>query len=136
MPVPLQRNNPNRRNEYVNMPVGMPQVNSHPMPAISNDVQSVSSASPDLSSSHIGHASSQHAVAPPLPPHNYANMPINKNPLPPPRNEDQRPISNGNVWNRGGAGPRTVNQNRYVLILQSGQMGPWIIKVLKCPNYP
>ena len=79
MPVPLQRNIPNnRRNEYVNMPVSM-SVNTHPMP-VNTDIQSVSSASPDLSNSH----------APPLPPHNYANMPINKNPLPPPRNDDQR----------------------------------------------
>jgi len=73
MPVPLQRNMPNRRNEYVNMPV-----NNHPMPQ-TNDQNSISSASPDLS---------HHNHAPPLPPHNYANMPINKNPLPPPRTEE------------------------------------------------
>ena len=76
MPVPLQRNMPNRRNEYVNMPV-----NNHPMPQ-TNDQNSISSASPDLS---------HHNHAPPLPPHNYANMPINKNPLPPPRTEEQQP---------------------------------------------
>merc|ERR1719384_1947293 len=55
-------------------------VNPNPMP-INNDLHSLSSASPDLSNHH---------TAPPLPPHNYANMPINKNPLPPPRNDDQR----------------------------------------------
>lgn len=49
------------------------------MPA-ANDQNSISSASPDLSHNH----------APPLPPHNYANMPINKNPLPPPRTEEPR----------------------------------------------
>ena len=72
MPIPLQRNipNSNRRNEYVNMPV-----NSHPMPQ-NHDLNSLSSASPDLSN------------PPPLPPHNYANMPLNKNPMPPPRQED------------------------------------------------
>ena len=87
MPVPLQRNMPNsRRNEYVNMPVGMPNsipVNSNPNPMpIQNDLNSLSSASPDLSNSH---------APPPLPPHNYANMPINKNPLPPPRQEEPAP---------------------------------------------
>ena len=83
MPVPLQRNMPNRRNEYVNMPV-----NSHPMPPAhahsahahsAHDQNSLSSASPDLS-------------APPLPPHNYANMPINKNPQPPPRSDEPRSL--------------------------------------------
>ena len=52
MPVPLQRNNANRRNEYVNMPVSLQSVSSHPMPAVSTDIQSVSSASPDLSNPH------------------------------------------------------------------------------------
>ena len=87
MPVPLQRNMPNRRNEYVNMPV-----NNHPMPSSSmNDQHSLSSASPDLSANH----------APPLPPHNYANMPINKNPLPPPRTEEQtNPQSRRSYLNR------------------------------------
>ncbi len=47
---------PNKRNEYVNMPV------TSALPNGGGDV-------------------------PPLPPHNYANMPINKNPLPPPRIE-------------------------------------------------
>ena len=45
----------------------------------SSDLNSLSSASPDLSNG-----------PPPLPPHNYANMPINKNPLPPPRQDEPR----------------------------------------------
>ena len=91
MPIPLQRNNANRRNEYVNMPVSLQSVNSHPMPAVSTDIQSVSSASPDLSNPHAPFGASRNiGGAPPLPPHNYANMPVNKNPLPPPRNDDQR----------------------------------------------
>ena len=69
VPVPLQRNS--RRNEYVNMPV------SKDPSGVPQDMHSLSSASPDLS-------------APPLPPHNYANMPLNKNPLPPPRQEEPR----------------------------------------------
>ena len=108
MPVPLQRNNANRRNEYVNMPVSLQSVSSHPMPAVSTDIQSVSSASPDLSNPHgppFGGGVSRNingaaggGAAPPLPPHNYANMPVNKNPLPPPRNDDQRYTSKFNRY--------------------------------------
>ena len=108
MPVPLQRNMPNnRRNEYVNMPVGssMPNssVNPNPMP-INNDLHSLSSASPDLSNHH-------HAP-PPLPPHNYANMPINKNPLPPPRQEE--PVQQPRQYNQFRGNQRyTDNQQQH-----------------------
>merc|ERR1719458_442447 len=64
-------------------------VNPNPMP-INNDLHSLSSASPDLSNHH-------HAP-PPLPPHNYANMPINKNPLPPPRQEE--PVQQPRQYNQ------------------------------------
>ena len=81
--------------------VSLQSVNSHPMPAVSTDIQSVSSASPDLSNPHgppfgAGAFRNGPLGAPPLPPHNYANMPVNKNPLPPPRNDDQRYTSKFN----------------------------------------
>ena len=104
MPVPLQRNMPNsnRRSEYVNMPVGMPSVNPNPMPT-AHDLHSLSSASPDLSN------------PPPLPPHNYANMPLNKNPMPPPRED---PVSNNSSQ---GQQPGVSNNRKFSQFRQTHQ---------------